>query len=76
MIAEYIEVEGEDESVKGNGDFGVVQCKCYQNKVGSSEYYETHAARDNYSAGEAILLTNNYFTSQVVDMAADNNIHL
>ena len=54
----------------------IVQCKCYQNKVRSDDYYETHTARDNYSAGEAILLTNNYFTPQVIDMAAEHNVIL
>ena len=54
----------------------IVQCKCYNHKVHVKEYDQTFSGRANYAASEAILLTNNYFTEEVIDRAAEQHIIL
>lgn len=54
----------------------IIQCKCYNHKVHVKEYDQTFSGRANYAASEAILLTNNTFTEEVIDRASEQHIIL
>jgi len=54
----------------------VVQAIRYNNIVGTKAIHEINSAREYYEAGEAWVVTNNYFTSQAIKLAESTNVEL
>ncbi|MGM0923440.1 MAG: restriction endonuclease [Bacillota bacterium] len=54
----------------------VVQAKRYKNKVGIKAVQEINSARDYYSAQEAWVITNNFFTSPAIKLSSSTNVKL
>ena len=74
--------------VGGTGDMGadiiawkarrkvVIQCKCYKGTVAYHALEQTVTARKNFAAGDAIILTNGYFSEQTQRIAPEHQILL
>ncbi|MEK3992650.1 restriction endonuclease [Robertmurraya sp. FSL R5-0851] len=71
----------------GSNDFGadlilegservVVQAKRYKRKVGIKAVQEINSARTYYKAKEAWVITNNYFSSQAMELADSTGVKL
>lgn len=54
----------------------VVQAKRYEKNVGLSAVQEAVASRSYYDADAAMVVTNSYFTSGALSLAARNNVIL
>ena len=54
----------------------VIQCKKYSDKVGNRAVQEVYAAKGIYKTQMAIVMTNNYFTSQAKDEANKLGVEL
>lgn len=54
----------------------VIQAKRYNSKVGIKAVQEVLAAKSYYHANEGIVITNNYYTSQAINLARRCNIQL
>lgn len=54
----------------------VVQCKCYNGKVGNAAVQEINAARQFYGATIAIVATNSTFTASAKKLAKACNVTL
>ncbi|MCM3227532.1 restriction endonuclease [Terribacillus saccharophilus] len=73
---------------QGSGDYGadlilkkdgrkiVVQAKRYKAKVGIKAVQEIASAINHYTANEAWVITNSYFTSPAIKLAASNDVKL
>ena len=77
---------------KGSGDSGgdilaskpdvtgkityVIQCKCYESKVGNKAIQEAYFAGTRYGRMIAVVLTNNYFTRQAIEDARQTGVRL
>ena len=59
-------------------DFGKigVQAKCYSNKVSLDAVQQVVAGLRHYGLSSGLVITNNYFQSSAIRLAADNNITL
>lgn len=78
----------EVEVTKGSGDNGVdilaekdgityaIQCKRYDEPVGVKAVQEAYAGRDYYDRMVGVVMTNQYFTKNAVDMARKLKIML
>ena len=76
------------EVTKGSVDFGVdiicfnknkkyvFQLKRYSKKVGVAAIQEIIAGKEYYKANKAIVVTNNYYTAQAIEMARKCNVLL
>ena len=76
------------EVIGGTGDMGadiiawkagrkiVIQCKCYKGTVAYHALEQTVTARKNYAAGDAIILTNGWFSDQTIRVAPEHQIYL
>lgn len=54
----------------------VIQAKRYKSKVGIKAVQEINSARDYYSAQEAWVITNNFFTLQAIKLAESTGVKL
>lgn len=71
-----------------SGDYGIdvictkdglkyaIQCKCYSNKLGNSPVQEAVAGKQYYKCDVGVVLTNNYFTENAINLAKANGILL
>lgn len=69
------------EVTQGSGDHGIdilaekdsisyaIQCKCYSSSIGNSAVQQAHTGKSIYHKDIAVVLTNQYFTSQAIDEA-------
>lgn len=90
FCADLLEKRGflEVEVTKGSGDNGVdilaekdgvtyaIQCKRYDEPVGVKAVQEAYAGRDYYDRMVGVVMTNQYFTKNAVDMARKLKIML
>ncbi|MBG9587653.1 restriction endonuclease [Cytobacillus firmus] len=54
----------------------VIQAKRYKKKVGIRAVQEINSARNYYSAQEAWVITNNFFTTPAIKLAQSSNVKL
>ncbi len=77
------------EVTTGSNDYGVdiiatnnynvryaIQCKCYSNKVNNKSVQEVMAGQRMYNCQVGVVVTNNYFTQNAIDLAKANSILL
>ena len=76
------------EITPGSNDYGVdilaekdgikyaIQCKCYSNKLNNKPIQEVLAGMTYYHAHIGVVLTNNYFTDNAIELAKANNVLL
>lgn len=90
FCAELLEKRGflEVEVTKGSGDNGVdilaekdgvtyaIQCKRYEEPIGVKAVQEAYAGRDYYDRMVGVVMANQYFTKNAVDMAKKLKIML
>lgn len=90
FCADLLEKRGflDVEVTKGSGDNGVdilaekdgvtyaIQCKRYDEPVGVKAVQEAYAGRDYYDRMVGVVMTNQYFTKNAVDMARKLKIML
>lgn len=90
FCAELLEKRGflEVEVTKGSGDNGVdilaekdgvtyaIQCKRYEESVGVKAVQEAYAGRDYYDRMVGVVMSNQYFTKNAVQMAQKLKIML
>lgn len=67
---------GADLVLRKDGQVTVVQAKRYSGKVGVKAVQEVNTAMPYYRAGKAIVVTNNYFTPNAVNLARANGVQL
>ena len=67
---------GVDVVAKKDGITYALQCKCYSNKLNNKPVQEVLAGMAYYKAHVGIVVTNNYFTENAVQLAIANNILL
>jgi len=68
--------QGADLIVSRSSKVTVIQAKRYAGKVSNTAIQEAVAAIKHYSADEAIVVTNSYFTASAVDLAKSNRVEL
>lgn len=88
--AELLEKNGflNVEVTKGSGDHGIdltavkdeisyaIQCKCYSSNIGNSAVQQAHTGKSLYHKDIAVVLTNQYFTTQAKEEAAALGVKL
>ncbi|MDI9412150.1 MAG: restriction endonuclease [Bacillota bacterium] len=67
---------GADLVITKNSEKTVVQAKRYSSTVGISSVQEVIAAKNYYNANKCLVITNNYFTSNAVNLARANDVEL
>lgn len=67
---------GADLILKKGNDKIVVQAKRYSNKVGIEAVQQIIGAREYYKANKGMVVTNNYFTPNAINLAASSGIEL
>ena len=67
---------GVDVLAKKNGIKYAVQCKRYSHKVDNSAVQEIVAGKQYYNCDRAIVITNNYYTDNAINLANANNVEL
>ena len=72
----------------GSSDFGIdvlaynddilygFQCKLYSNTVGNKSIQEAYSGKTHYNCNVAVVVTNNFFTSQAREQAKETNVLL
>ena len=68
--------QGADILLEKFGERYVVQAKCYSQNVGNSAIQEVVAAKQHYKCTKAIVITNQAFTRQAIELANSNNVEL
>ena len=53
-----------------------IQCKCYSSKLGNTPIQEVAAGREYYKCQVGVVMSNNYFTNNAVNLAKNNGILL
>lgn len=53
-----------------------IQCKRYNSKVSNKAIQEIVAGKNHYRCEKAIVITNNYYTSNAKELAYDNKVQL
>lgn len=53
-----------------------IQSKCYSGSVGNSAVQEAVAGMSFYKVDKSIVITNNYFTTSVIELAKSNRVIL
>lgn len=53
-----------------------VQCKCYSSKLGNAPIQEVAAGKKYYKCQVGVVMTNNYFTDNAINLAENNGILL
>jgi HJR/Mrr/RecB family endonuclease len=88
--AEILKKNGFDnvEVTQGSGDHGVdvlaekdgityaIQCKCYSSSIGNSAIQQAHSGKSIYKRDIAVVMTNQYFTPQAIEEAAQIGVKL
>ena len=76
------------EVTQGSGDHGIdilaekdgityaIQCKCYSSNIGNSAVQQAHSGKSIYKRDIAVVLTNQYFTSQAKEDASELGVKL
>ena len=54
----------------------VFQCKRHSGKIGNKAVQEVYTGKKLYSAGEAVVITNSFFTKQAIEEASDLGVML
>lgn len=67
---------GADLILKKDGEKIVVQAKRYSKKVGIEAVQQIIGAKEYYKATKGMVITNNYFTPNAVNLASSSNIEL
>lgn len=67
---------GADLILEKHGVISVVQAKRSQSKINNKAIQEIVAAKKYYNATHGIVVTNNYFTDNAINLAKHNNIEL
>lgn len=67
---------GTDILAEINGVIHAVQCKYYSNKVGIKAIQEIMGGKKHYNAHVAVVVTNNGFTNNAIELAKSNNVLL
>ncbi len=67
---------GADLIIEKKGKRYAVQAKCYTKTVGAHAVQEVIGAKQHYRASDAIVVTNNYFSNEARQIAAENDIVL
>lgn len=75
-------------TTQSTGDYGIdviaekdgimygIQCKKYKNEVGNKAIQEAYSGKNYYNCHVAVVLTNNYFTSNAINQAEKNGVVL
>lgn len=53
-----------------------IQCKCYSSNIGNSAVQQAHTGKSLYHKDIAVVLTNQYFTTQAKEEAAALGVKL
>jgi restriction system protein len=73
---------------QGSGDHGIdilaekdgityaIQCKCYSSSIGNAAVQQAHTGKSYYKRDIAVVLTNQYFTSQAIEEAKEIGVKL
>lgn len=76
------------EVTQGSGDHGIdilaekdgityaIQCKCYSSNIGNAAVQQAHSGKSIYKRDIAVVLTNQYFTSQAKEEASELGVKL
>lgn len=76
------------EVTQGSGDHGIdivaekddisyaIQCKCYSSNIGNSAVQQAHTGKSLYKKDVAVVMTNQFFTQQAKDEAAQLGVKL
>ena len=76
------------EVTQGSGDHGIdilaekdgityaIQCKCYSSNIGNAAVQQAHSGKSIYKRDIAVVLTNQYFTSQAKEDASELGVKL
>ena len=76
------------EVTQGSGDHGIdilaekddityaIQCKCYSSNIGNAAVQQAHTGKSLYHKDIAVVLTNQYFTSQATEEAKELGVKL
>lgn len=67
---------GADLVISKNNDRTVVQAKRYNSSVGVSAIQEVVSSKSYYQANKCMVVTNNYFTPNAVELAKVNDVEL
>lgn len=67
---------GADLIISKGQERAVVQAKRYNNSVGISAIQEIIGAKNYYQANKCMVVTNNYFTPNAIELAKTNNVEL
>ncbi len=67
---------GIDLTCSKNGKKYAIQCKCYSYKLGNAPIQEAVAGRQYYECDIGVVITNNYFTENAINLADVNGILL
>ena len=62
-------------AIKDNESIGI-QTKCYSDSVGNSAIQQVVAGKKIYNVNEIMVITNNYFTQQAIELAQVNDVIL
>ena len=73
---------------QGSGDHGIdilaekdgityaIQCKCYSSNIGNAAVQQAHSGKSIYKRDIAVVLTNQYFTTQAKEEASELGVKL
>ncbi len=67
---------GADLILKKDGEIIVVQAKRYSNRVGISAIQEILGAKEYYKANKCMVVTNNFFTHNAINLANSSSVEL
>lgn len=67
---------GADLVISKNNEKTVVQAKRYSDTVGISAVQEVIGAKNYYKANKCLVVTNNYFTPNAIELAQSNSVEL
>ncbi len=59
-----------------NGSKYAIQCKRFSNTVGNKAIQEIYSGMKHYNADFGVVITNNYFTRNAINLASSTNIEL
>lgn len=69
IVPVFDQVTGQEQRI-------IIQCKHYSQKVGNSAVQEINSALALYNAQKAVVISNNFFTKQAIELAAANQVRL
>src|SRR5699024_2395524 len=75
-LTSYTNDQGADLIISKNNKVTIVQAKRYSNTVGNKAIQEAISAKEFYMSNSALVITNNFFTKQAINLAEKTNIEI